>query len=267
MNQKDDFFIGYLPKAPKSYQKRTVTFVIFAMLLMITITIIVVLSQRGFASSTFEYGQLTKVEGLISLEPIPNIKALYGQDENNQPIFQTIPLIGFGKFGAESTLEKIRPTLKNGFEKTVVTLEGTLIHRDGKALLELTNNENSLVAQSNDLGVFQNMTPKIEMIGQKALRGEIVDPKCFFGIMKPGHSKPHRSCAIRCISGGIPPFLWIEFENGTNDFYILRGEKGEIINQDILSYVGDKIELTGNVEIYDDWKMLFINPANIERLR
>ena len=29
---------------------------------------------------------------------------------------------------------------------------------------------------------------------------------CFLGVMKPGRSKPHRACAVRCISGGIPPF-------------------------------------------------------------
>lgn len=38
------------------------------------------------------------------------------------------------------------------------------------------------------------------------LEDEIIDPKCYFGVI-PGKGKIHRSCAIRCISDGIPPVL------------------------------------------------------------
>lgn len=267
MNQKDEFYIGYLPKAPKKYNRRTLTFVIFALLLLGVMATVLVVNQRGFAKSMFEYGNFTQVEGIVSLKPIPNIKVVYGKDETGKPIFQTIPLIGFGKFGAETTLQKIAPSLEQGFDKTLLTLEGTLIHRDGKALLELTNEEASLIAQSADLGVFKDIKPYIKIMGERALKGEIIDPKCFFGVMKPAHSKPHKACAIRCISGGIPPFLWVEFENGSSDYYILRGLNGEAINKEVLSHVGDKIELIGNLELFDDWKLLFIDPAKIERLQ
>jgi len=36
------------------------------------------------------------------------------------------------------------------------------------------------------------------------LRGEIADSKCALGAMSPGVFKPHRACAIACLSGGIP---------------------------------------------------------------
>ena len=45
------------------------------------------------------------------------------------------------------------------------------------------------------------------------VKGEIVDPKCFFGVMKPGEGKPHKDCAIRCILGGIPPVLKVTDES------------------------------------------------------
>jgi hypothetical protein len=37
------------------------------------------------------------------------------------------------------------------------------------------------------------------------LRGEIVDTKCYLGVMTPGEDKVHRGCAVRCISRGVPP--------------------------------------------------------------
>jgi len=42
--------------------------------------------------------------------------------------------------------------------------------------------------------------------------GEIVDSKCL-GVMTPGQLTTHRACAIRCISGGIPPVLHVRQTN------------------------------------------------------
>ena len=39
------------------------------------------------------------------------------------------------------------------------------------------------------------------------LRGEIVDSKCYLGVMNPGEGTVHRDCAARCLSGGLPPML------------------------------------------------------------
>jgi len=36
-------------------------------------------------------------------------------------------------------------------------------------------------------------TPPKEMISKMTLQGEIIDPKCYFGVMKPGKGKIHRS--------------------------------------------------------------------------
>lgn len=39
------------------------------------------------------------------------------------------------------------------------------------------------------------------------LDGELVDSKCYLGTMKPGDGKTHKSCAILCLRGGIPPLF------------------------------------------------------------
>jgi hypothetical protein len=46
-----------------------------------------------------------------------------------------------------------------------------------------------------------------EDLGAFTLVGEIVDSKCYLGIMNPGETNPHRECAALCIGGGIPPLI------------------------------------------------------------
>jgi hypothetical protein len=46
-----------------------------------------------------------------------------------------------------------------------------------------------------------------EDLGAFTLVGEIVDSKCYLGIMNPGETNPHRECAALCIRGGIPPLI------------------------------------------------------------
>ena len=58
---------------------------------------------------------------------------------------------------------------------------------------------------------LQSSTPVSQFdeteLGEVTIIGEIVDSKCYLGVMNPGRTKVHRDCATRCISGGIPPML------------------------------------------------------------
>jgi hypothetical protein len=46
------------------------------------------------------------------------------------------------------------------------------------------------------------------------VRGEIVDSKCFLGVMVPGSGKTHKDCASLCLRGGIPPALYVRDQSG-----------------------------------------------------
>jgi hypothetical protein len=50
--------------------------------------------------------------------------------------------------------------------------------------------------------------------GDRTLSGEIVDAKCYLGVMNPGEGTPHRDCAGVCIRGGIPPLLAVRSTAG-----------------------------------------------------
>ena len=80
-----------------------------------------------------------------------------------------------------------------------------------------------------------------KQLGTIAIKGEIVDPKCFFGVMKPGEGKPHKDCAIRCILGGIPPVLKVTNEEGRQNYYLIVGANGEKMNEAVQDYVGAQV--------------------------
>jgi hypothetical protein len=68
--------------------------------------------------------------------------------------------------------------------------EGTLIYGDCKTLLELINQESSVVKKtSKKVYPLPQATKKVTV----HLEGEILDPKCYFEIMKPGEGKIHKA--------------------------------------------------------------------------
>jgi hypothetical protein len=60
----DEFYVGYLPQAPKSYSRLIKPVIIGLFLLSAGIAAFIVLHQKGFSNSSFEYGTLTEVEGI-----------------------------------------------------------------------------------------------------------------------------------------------------------------------------------------------------------
>jgi hypothetical protein len=257
--KKDEFYIGYLPEAPDSFaQKSKKTIVILAVLVAI-FSGVIVLSQRGFATSFFDFGNLTTLEGVLILDPVPMLRVTDGKSMFGREVNHHILLVGYGKNGARGTIYDIerREDVYRSLENAKVQMKGTLIYKDGKSILELTEGINSISA----VGGNEEREVKEDFYGDKTLKGEIIDPKCYFGVMKPGHGKPHRSCAIRCISGGIPPMFWIKNEAGENEYLMMLDEKGRQLGKEVLDYVGEGISICGKVEKRDDWLYIYVDMA------
>jgi hypothetical protein len=136
-------------------------------------------------------------------------------------------------------------------------IRGTLIYHEGKAALELTEETDAL------LSVTKPVTPTVptvvQSLGSVSMQGEITDPKCFLGVMKPGDGRPHRSCAIRCVAGGIPPLLYVNNGHGQRNGYVLVGAQGEPINDQVLGYVGKGVHVRGRLEQVDNWFILYVD--------
>ena len=84
-------------------------------------------------------------------------------------------------------------------------------------------------------------------IGPVTLRGEIVDSKCYLGVMNPGNGKVHRDCAARCISGGAPPAFVARDAEGASRVLLLVGSDGRQLNREVLSFVAEPIEVSGEL--------------------
>jgi len=245
----DDFYIGWQPKFPKSFRQTTMLFVGIMLIIVPLSAFLLVSSQNEFSLANFEFGKSSEIEGVLVKKPVPMLKLKAGTTADGTTLYQNILLVAFGKRGAKGDIMKMEQE-KGNLEGQLVRLKGTLIYGDGKTLLELSEGKESLLEVKKQ----DEITPsQEEKYGTTTLQGEIIDPKCYFGVMKPGEGKIHRSCAIRCISGGIPPVLKIQDLEGNNNYCLLLGSKGESVNDKVLEYVASPIEVNGQLSKLDDW--------------
>ena len=244
----EDFYIGYLPKMPKNLARIIKTFVVLAFVAAIGLTVISWIGQKPFAKSVFEFGTVKEFEGTIQARPIPFLLVEKSEKNNGLPTFERFPLVAEGKHGFETS----------GIDGKKVKLKGTRIYRDDLQMLEV-------VADSiQTLETSQKLTEeKSESLGNFTLKGEIVDSKCYLGVMNPGQSKPHRDCAVACLRGGIPPLFIVKDASGNVSELWLLSDKNEPVNKEILDFVAEPIEITGEVSRIGNQLFFKINPSQI----
>lgn len=262
MKKSDEFYIGWMNAAPESFAKHVKKAVLAIFLLVLTAGVSLSLLQKRFSTSTFEYGQLTEVKGIYKDEPVPSIRIRTHADKFGNGTFITLPLVGYGKSGAEGTIRSLENEKKVKLEGREVTLKGMLIYSDGKTLLQIDKFEDPLVS----MGETNQLQSVVKDLGQVELSGEIIDPKCYFGVMKPGQGKPHKDCAVRCIAGGISPVFYVRNEKGESNYYLILGENGNKLNDLLKDYIADPVLLKANAVQYDDWVILYIkDKSSIKR--
>ncbi len=252
MKGKDEFYIGYFNGIGALTRRLLRKYVLVSLLLIIVVAVSFSYLQKPAANGSFDFDSATRISGIYHENPYPMLRVNLDGNE-----YKDIVLLGFGKFGANPYLDRIREEEGNLVNK-YVTIEGNLIYYNGKTLLQIEESNKleigsmpgSEVAPPNNLGEF-------------TLEGEIVDSKCYFGVMKPGYGKIHRSCAALCISGGIPPVLVSSEENSIAEYFLLADLKGNPINKDILPYIGQPSRLKGQVSELGDWHLLQIDIDDI----
>ena len=106
-NQDHEFYIGWQEEAPDSFTLKNKRFIGLMILVVPFVAGLLVLSQRGFIASSFEFGNLTEVEGILITDPIPMLKVRKGVNTSGNSIFESVLLVGFGKMGANKDLEII----------------------------------------------------------------------------------------------------------------------------------------------------------------
>ena len=230
-----EFYVGHLPSIPPGIRRRVRAMVIAIAVLAIAGAALFAASQQQFAQSYFDFGKPKEFSGTLSLHPFPS---LVPDNPSSRDAVEMPPylLAAPGKFGADS--------LVAGFDAKHVRLRGTLIHRQEGRMIEI---EPSSISPTGDLPIQVQVNDEQDL-GEKTLTGEIVDTKCFLGVMNPGEGKVHRDCAARCLSGGIPPALATTDLDGSRRLILLLGEDGKpLLKADFLQRVGQPVSVHGRV--------------------
>ena len=253
MKKNDEFYVSYIDGSLGSKTKRTLKrFTIGSLVVILIGALLFSFTQKPFKNSTFELTSTTKITGVFHENPYPMLRVRVADNT-----YKNILLLGFGKSSANPFLEKLQNEEKDLNGKTL-SIEGNLIYYNGKTLIQITDDEKVTLENKN-----KSKTPVKNSISQMTLHGEIIDPKCYFGVMKPGKGKIHRSCAVRCISGGIPPVLATTDKNNISQYFLLTDLQGNPINNDILPYIGKPSKIKGIVEKMEDWYIMKINVSDI----
>lgn len=254
--RNEEFYIGWQSAAPRSFTRHIRKVLIALAFVFVIISIALAIFQQKFSTAVFEFGELTEIKGIYFNTPVPNIKVIKDKDIFGNLNYLTIPLVGYGKHGADgiiADIEKKRNILLHGKQ---VTMKGTLLYNDGKTLMQIDANDEPIlnIGAQVDASLF----PVRKELGIQTIKGEIIDPKCYFGVMKPGEGKPHKDCAIRCILGGIPPVFHVRNEKGESNYYLIVGSNGEKMNEAVKNYVAEPVTIKARVVQSDDWIVLHI---------
>jgi len=251
----DDFYIGWESKAAPGIGRFVRTVVVLLCIAATGLALVLAAMQHTIGVSVFEWGAVKKFSGVLKLQPYPHLLVPRPGASGAQPGFSTYYLVAPFKFGLDR--EKL-----SALDGKNVSLQGTLIYRGNQTMVEaLPDSIKAADKQSPAL-------PGTEMVGlgRQTLAGEIVDSKCFLGVMNPGQLTPHRACAIRCISGGIPPVLLVRQKDGPAIYLLLVSADGKPVNRQVLDMVAEPVQITGEVERQGDWLVLRADPATYRRV-
>jgi hypothetical protein len=194
--------------------------------------------------------------GVLQAAPYP---VVYVPPSEEYPRGRAIVMSGQGKRGVQQRAEQLDGQAADvggvSLGRSEVGIE--FIQVGGKVRLRPAEDASA---------VPDGWLPPVEDLGEKTLRGELVDSKCYLGAMRPGQGKTHKVCANLCIIGGIPPMFVVYREQGEPLVMLLGDSRGEPLSEDILVHTSHYVELTGQLERRADLLVFKVDPASLKRL-
>jgi hypothetical protein len=218
------------------------------------LAVLMAASQRDPGTGTWNQDAVVEISGVIRATPYPLL-------ERHSPdgTIASILLVNQGKEGARHYAAKL--------DGQPGSARGHLINRNGMSMLELSDSRSGVINSG------EKLSPPLALMASNpkklTIRGQIVDPKCYLGAMKPGDGKPHKACAVLCIRGGIPPVLISIESSGEPASYLLVDQEGMGLTgaslEAVLPFVADHVEVTGEFERRGDLKLLRVGLAGAIR--
>jgi hypothetical protein len=250
----DELFIGWA-KAP-AVDRRFLFAATPALLAATTGLGWLVASELGDpGAGRWEQGATHVVDGALIAAPYPMLRVF----DRAAPFgVRTVLIVAQGKCTSALKLAAL--------DRTPVKARGVLIARKDRRMLEVPLSVNQwLEPLEADLPSLL-VDPPTERLGAVRLAGQIMDSKCFFGVMRPGHGKTHKACAALCIRGGVPPSLWARDGEGRESVLLMTDAKGGPLGEDILPLVADPVEATGEIVRVGDLLQFRADPDAFRRL-
>jgi hypothetical protein len=229
MKQGDDFFIGWSAETPPANRR----FLLAAGLALIAgggaIAAGVSSHRAPIGDGVWNMGERRILRGLLKPSPYPS---LHTQDLDGA--MRTVFL---------ATAGKTAPRIGPGMMDNSVAVTGTLIRRGANAMIAVEQ-----IAPAPEVGAAS--APATTMIdrGPVTLIGEILDAKCWFGAMRPGYGKTHKSCAALCARGGLPlAFCQLASCGDAREAPLFLDQDGRAFGREILPLVADPIVVEGRL--------------------
>ncbi len=241
-----DFFVGYLPM-PERLRRYYKVLVVLLLAIGAGFAYWVAASQQSAGRGQWLVTETRTISGFLSNDPYPILHTSGAKPHSVMLVMQ----------GKKAPQAIVAPLVGSH-----VSITGVPIARGGWELLELRGAD-AIKASHAPPGAS---SPAALPLQNVELSGEIVDSKCFMGVMKPGAGKVHRACAALCIAGGIPPMLVVSQKDGARYGYLLVNANGESAARMVTDAVAVPVRVAGQLERRGDLTYLKIDPDGIERI-
>ncbi len=230
----DDFYIGYLSRSPGGLARHVRRVVAVIGLVSMAVLALVAARQTPAEPGSFEFGIERDFEGVLRGSPLPLLRSVSASGAVTNFL-----LVGEGKHGL--------PMFARAHDGERVRFRGSLIQKGAAMMVEM-NDAKSFTALGP--AAASDAPEKTEVIGAVVLTGELVDTKCYFGVMRPATGKVHRACAVRCLSGGVPPGLLVRDGQGGGVVVMLAGKGGRPLRLDP-QWAARSLRATGDLSLRD----------------
>ncbi len=253
-DRDDDLFIGWA-KAPAVDRR----FLLAAAPLLLGATTgigwLVAKSLSDPGAGSWQTGATHVVEGVLVAKPYPMLRVA---DEEAPYGVRTVLIVAQGKCTSALRLEAAAGR--------VVRASGVLIERKDRLMLEVPLSLGKWLTPTTVAAPAALAFVDEQRLGRAELGGEILDSKCFFGVMRPGRGKTHKACAALCIRGGIPPAFWARDGKGRESVLLMTDAGGGPLGDEILPLVADPVRVDGEIVRVGDILQLRADAAAFRRV-
>jgi hypothetical protein len=245
MRKNNEFFVGYL-KAPQSI----VSFykIVIPIILLISVAVGggLSLNQQSAGKGVAELSNESTMSGYLTLDPYP-----------------VLHYVGKGKRSVilVDRFKKSANELLQPYVNQWITVSGLPIVRGDWTMLQVSADADvQLVSSNTEFEVVDHY------LGEVTFEGEIIDSKCFLGVMKPGGGKVHRACARLCLLGGVPPMLAVKNKLGERLGYLLMNEDGSSASIPLSDKVAVPVKLSGTLLQRGELQYVRLNGDDVQLL-